>query len=104
MSEIFDIIIAVNRLKDHILSLTNRVEKLSDRVDSLSKYPPLVALNGLIEESVAAEYLHLSLVELRRMRSRGEIPFKKFHRKVLYEVDDIRTFLEKSTMQHSSSP
>jgi hypothetical protein len=101
MSEIFDIISAVNRLKDHVTFLTTRVDKLSDRVDDLSKYPPLIALNGLVDESVAAKYLHLSYRELRRMRSNGEIPFKKFHRKILYDVDDIRAYLNKTTIQPS---
>lgn len=102
MSEIFDIISALNRLKDHVTHLTSRVEKLADRVDDLSKYPPLIALSGLMDETVAAKYLHLSIVELRRMRSKGEIPFKKFHRKVLYEVDDIRAYLNKTRVDVSS--
>ena len=93
MSEIFDIISAVNRLKE-------QVSVLNTRIEDLSKYPPLIALSGLMEEAVAAKYLHLSIIEMRLMRSRGEIPFKKFHRKILYEVDDIRSFLNKTTVQH----
>ena len=99
MSEIFDIISAVNRLKD-------QVKELNIRIDDLSKYPPLIALSGLMLESVAAKYLHVSIIEMRLMRSRGEIPFKKFHRKILYEVEDIRAYLNKTTVHprsHGSS-
>lgn len=98
MSEIFDIILAVNNLKDHVTFLTTRVDKLSDCVDDLSKYPPLIALSGLMDEATAAKYLHLSYRELRRIRSKGEIPFKKVHRKILYEIDDIRSYLNKTTV------
>lgn len=103
MSEIFDIIFAINRLKEHITSLTSRVDKLSDHVDDLAKYPPLVALSGLMEEGVAAKYLHLSCRELRRMHSNGELPFKKFHRKIIYEVDDIRAYLDKTNVKPTTA-
>ena len=92
MTEIFDIISAVNRLKE-------QVSVLNTRIDDLSKYPPLMALGGLMDEVVAAKYLHISYRELRRMRSKGEIPFKKVHRKILYEVDDIRAYLDKTKVQ-----
>jgi hypothetical protein len=86
MSEIFDIIIAVNRLKD-------QVETLNSRIDKICKDPGLIAFNKYVNERTAAKLLDISQAELRKMRSKGEIAFIRHHRKVLYHVDAINHYL-----------
>ncbi len=51
MQHIFKTLFSVN----HVTSLTSREDKLSDRVNDFAKYSPLVALIGLMEESVAVK-------------------------------------------------
>jgi hypothetical protein len=53
MNEIFDIITAVNRLKD-------RVDDLDSRIAFLCKYPSMVAFNDYVEEDAACRILHVS--------------------------------------------
>ncbi len=86
MSEIFDIITAVNRLADHIKHLTVRI-------DNLCKNPALIANDKYVNEKTAAKLLHISHAELRKMRSLGEIAYIRHHRKVLYHVDAINQYL-----------
>jgi hypothetical protein len=86
MSEIFDIIVAVNRLADHVIHL-------SARIDNLCKNPSLIAHDKYVNEKTAAKLLHISQAELRKMRSKGEIAFIRHHRKVLYHVDAINHYL-----------
>jgi hypothetical protein len=91
MTEIFDIITAVNRLKD-------RVDDLDSRIAFLCKYPSLVAFNDYVEEEAACKILHVSPRQLRRMRSRKEITFTRFHRKIMYPVSSLNQYLEKMTV------
>lgn len=96
MNEIFDIINAVNHLKD-------RVDDLDSRIAFLCKYPSLVAFNEYVEEEVARKMLHLSARQLRKMRSKGEITFTRFHRKIMYPVSSLNQYLVKMTVPQENS-
>jgi hypothetical protein len=91
MSEIFDIIIAVNRLADY-------VKHLSERIDNLCKNPSLIAHDKYVNEKAASKLLHISQAELRKMRSKGEIAFIRHHRKVLYHDEVINQYLAERTV------
>jgi hypothetical protein len=90
MTEIFDLIHSVNRLN-------GKVDELNSRLEFLFKYPSIVAFSGYIGEREASEVLHLSVRELRKMRCNGEIPFARFHRKIMYKASDLQDYLERMT-------
>jgi hypothetical protein len=92
MNEIFDIIIAVNRLAEHVIHL-------SARIDNLCRNPSLIAQDKYVNERTAARLLHISQAELRKMRSKGEIAYIRHHRKVLYNVDAINQYLADNTVK-----
>jgi hypothetical protein len=92
MKEIFDIITAVNHLKD-------RVDDLEARIAYLCKYPSFAGFNDYVEEEIACKILHISSTELRKMRSSGEITFTRFHRKIMYPVSSLNQYLEKMTIK-----
>ncbi len=92
MQEIFDIIKAVNLLKD-------QVEKLNSRIDNLSKNPHLFVSGMEVTERDASKLLHVSIRELQRMRKNGEISFIRHHRKILYPIDAINQYLKEKTIQ-----
>jgi excisionase family DNA binding protein len=91
MKEIFDIITAVNRLKD-------RVDDLDTRIAYLCKYPSIAAFNDYVEEEVACSILHVCKSKIYRMRHRKEIPFFKDQRKVLYPVSALEQYLKDHTL------
>jgi hypothetical protein len=92
MTEIFDIITAVNRLKD-------RVDDLDSRIALLCKYPSLIAFNDWVEEEAACRILHVCKSKIYRMRRRKEIPFFKDQRKVLYPVFGLVEYLKCHTIE-----
>jgi len=96
MEEIFDIIKAVNLLKD-------QVEKLNIRIDNLSKNPHLFVSGMEVDEKTASKLLHVGIRELQRMRKKGEISFIRHHRKILYPVDSINRYLKEKTIQSKIS-
>ena len=96
MTEIFDIISAVNRLKD-------RVDDLDSRIAFLCKYPSLVAFNDYVSEEIACKILRISSRELRKMRSKGEITFTRFHRKIMYPASSLNHYLETMTVKQKHS-
>ena len=92
MNEIFDIITAVNRLKD-------QVEKLNGRIDYICKYPALIASDQTVSESIACKLLHVSRTEIIKMRKNNEISFIRHHRKILYPMNAINQYLAERTVQ-----
>jgi len=96
MNEIFDIITAVNRLKD-------RVDDLDARIALLCKYPSLVAFNDYVEEKAACMLLHVSQSKIYQMRQKGEIPYFRKHRKILYPVASLFQYLANNTVQIKDS-
>jgi hypothetical protein len=88
MSEIFDIIVAVNRLKDKVI-------ELSSRIDYLYKYPSIIATDKLVEEVAARKMLHCGRSTLYLMCEKGEITFCVQHHKRLFHVDSINEYIAK---------
>jgi hypothetical protein len=84
MTELFDIISAVNRLKDQVIALNKRV-------DFICKYPSLIGNVKYIDELTACKMLKVSRRSLRRMRSQKEIDFIQYHRKFAYSLRSIAT-------------
>jgi hypothetical protein len=96
MKEIFDIINAVNHLKD-------RVDDLDARIAFLCKYPSLVAFNDYVEEEAACKMLHVSPSKIYQMRRKGEIPYFRGRRKILYPVTGLVEYLSNNTVQINNS-
>ncbi len=91
MYEIFDIIVAINNLKEKIVELTSRV-------DFLCKYPSVIASDQYVDEQTACKLLHLSSLTLWRMRVNNEITYTRSHRKILYSVSSIRQYLDNKSV------
>ena len=96
MSEIFDIIVAVNRLKD-------QVKELASRIDSLCKNPSAIAFAKYVDEAAACKILNLSSRELRKMRCADELTFIRFHRRIMYPVESLNQYLEKMTVKRNDA-
>jgi hypothetical protein len=96
LNEIFDIITAVNRLKE-------RVDNLDSRIAFLCKYPSIVAFNDYVEEEAACRILHVSSSKIYQMRQKGEIPYFRKCRKILYPVASLVQFLADNTVQIKKS-
>lgn len=94
MNEIFDIVNAVNHLKD-------RVDDLDSRIAFLCKYPSLVAFNDYVEEAAACRLLHVSPGKIYRMRQKGEIPYFRGKRKILYPVKGLAEYLSRNTIPNA---
>ena len=92
MSEIFQIIKAVNNLKD-------KFEILNRKVDRLIKEPEMIKLKGHVDQATACKLLHISTSKLRAIRNAGEIAYTTFHRKNLYPVSGINDFLKRHTIK-----
>jgi hypothetical protein len=96
MNEIFDIVNAVNRLKD-------RVDDLEARIGFLCKYPSIVAFNDYVEEDAACRILHVSSSKIYQMRQKGEIPYFRKCRKILYPAASLVQYLADNTVQIKDS-
>ena len=92
MQEIYDIITAINRLKD-------KTKELSDKIDFLAKSPSQQLTNKYLDIDAACKILHLSYRTLAKMRIDGTIPFIKIRRRILYEASDLHEYLEKNCKQ-----
>ena len=97
MSEIFDIIAAVNRLKD-------RVDYLCPRIDFLCKYPSVLEAEKYVDEKTACHILRVKRTILFRLRRTGEIEFIRHHRKNLYTLESILKYLESQKQKPESPP
>jgi len=87
--EVFDIITAVNRLKDKVI-------ELSCKIDSLTKSPVQQLTAQYADEAAACKILHIRPRALAKMRADGSIPFIKVRRKILYLASDLQEFLERN--------
>ncbi len=96
MSEIFDIIAAVNRLKD-------RVDYLCSRIDFLCRYPSVLEAEKYVDEKTACKILRVKRTTFLLLRKKGEIEFIRHHRKVLYELESLHRYME-SQLQKSQPP
>ena len=95
MSEIFDIIAAVNRLKD-------RIDYLAARIESLLKYPHLINTDRYISEDSLSRMLKLSRPSLLQLRKSGALTYIRYHRKILYPLEDVQKYLKSITYNHHS--
>jgi hypothetical protein len=84
--EIFDIIVAVNRVKE-------KLNELSLKVDFLSK-PLSEQLNRkYLTSDDTAKILKISPRTLAKIRADGSIPFMKVRRKIVYSAPDLEEYL-----------
>jgi excisionase family DNA binding protein len=87
--EIFDIVVAVNRLKDAFY-------RLEAKVDFLAK-PMSQQLNRkFLDSNDAARILKISRRTLAKMRSDGSLPFIRVRRKIIYAASDIEEYLKEN--------
>jgi hypothetical protein len=89
MSEIFDMINAINRLRD-------KVTELSSKIDNLYASPLPLIDKKYIDEATACKILHVCPRLLAQMRTNQEIPFIKIHRRFLYLTSDLDDYLYKN--------
>ena len=94
MIEVFEIISAINRLKDKIIELSEKI----DLIPKSSSVPPV---GDYLEEDKASEFLHLSTRTLFRLRSDKIIPFIKSNRRVIYKKSDLENYLSKNNKGNS---
>lgn len=89
MIEVFDIITAVNRLKEKVI-------ELSGKIDSLMKSPTQQLNVKFVDEAAACKILHICPRVLAQMRTDKEIPFIKVRRRILFLASDLEEYLEKN--------
>ncbi|HEY3390192.1 MAG TPA: helix-turn-helix domain-containing protein [Prolixibacteraceae bacterium] len=89
MIEIFQVIAALNRLKQ-------TVNELGSKIDYLSKSPSQQLGQKYMDNEAAAKALHVSLRTLAKMRADGSIKFSKVRHKVLYRASDLNEYLQKN--------
>ncbi len=85
---IFDLIKAVNKMKDKLVLL-------ADKVDFLAKSPSYQLSKKYLSEHEACRILRCSRQMLNQMRDNNEIPFYRIHRRILYQASDLHEYLEK---------
>jgi hypothetical protein len=91
MEEIFEIVKAVNRMKE-------KIAELATKIDLVLKTTPLQDVNPpdqYVEEETACRILHCCPRTLAKHRSEGSIPFIKNGKKILYLTSDLHQFLER---------
>ena len=89
MTEIFDIITAINHL-------TEKVTELSSKIDNMNAIPLPQTNEKYIDEAAACKILHVCPRLLAQMRTNKEIPFIKIHRRYLYLTSDLDDYLYKN--------
>ncbi|HEY3388235.1 MAG TPA: helix-turn-helix domain-containing protein [Prolixibacteraceae bacterium] len=87
MDEIFEIINALNRLKDKII-------ELSSKIDLLVKGPSPQLTGKYVNDEAASKIMRISPRTLAKMRAEGTIPFIKIRRRILYLVADLNDYLD----------
>ena len=85
--EIFDIIVAVNRLKEKIMDL-------SSKIDNLAASPSQQLNKKYLDEVAACKLLRVSPRTLARMRTAGTIPYIRIRRRILFHSSDLNDYLD----------
>ena len=85
---IFDLIRSVNKMKD-------RIVQLAEKIDFLSKTPAHQLSKKYLSEAEACRILKCSRQMLTRMRDNNELPFYRIRRRILYQASDLHDYLEK---------
>lgn len=96
MTELFDVITAINRLKD-------KVAELSRRVDFIIRYPSLIGNVKYLDEKTVMKMLKVSKATLFRLRAHNQIDYISYGRKILYNKDSIDEFLKKRSKNSKSA-
>jgi hypothetical protein len=96
MSEIFDIIVALNKLKE-------QVYQLSVRLDTIIKNPDKFRANKFYDEYTVCKLLQVNYRSLLRLRNNGFLPFFRFNRHVVYLVSDIEKFITQNKINNPKS-
>jgi len=94
MSELFDVITAINALRSDF-------NKLNADVRFMLKYPSMVTFSEYIEEPKAAKMIHYSIRSIQRLRAYGIIPFVQTGKKVLYKASDLHAYMNS---KHQNTP
>jgi len=87
MQEIYEIVKALNRLKDHVGELTKQIE-------FLSKSPSQQLTRKWLDTQAVCRILRVSDRTLMKMRNEGVLPFSKVRRRFMYRSSDIQEYLE----------
>jgi excisionase family DNA binding protein len=96
MKEIFDIIRAVNQLKDII-------QRFSLKLDKLLKNPHNLNNNQFYDEETVCNLLHCSYRTVLRLRNSGFLPFIRVSRRVLYPISEVTKYLLSKKININSS-
>jgi len=91
MSEIYDIVCAINRLK-------SQFEKLNARLEHLLKFPALLSFKKIVDERTAADLLNISVRELQRIRKKGDILYIVHKRRINYPVSAINQYISSHSL------
>jgi excisionase family DNA binding protein len=89
---IFDLIHAMNKMRDKIVDQWSKVE-------NLSKSPAFRLNKKYLSEEEACRVLRCSRQFLLQLRDNGEIPYYRIHRRIMYQASDLHEFLEKHYVQ-----
>ena len=95
--EIFDIITAVNRLKE-------KVTELSSKIDNLTASPLQQLNKKYLDEAAACKLLRISPRTLAKMRNDGTIPFIRIRRRILYLASDLNDYLDHRCFRKGDPP
>ena len=87
--EIFDIVVAVNRVTDKLIDLERKV-------DFLAKPMSQQLMKKYLTSNDVAKILKISKRTLAKMRADFAIPFIKIRRKIIYSAIDVEEYLETS--------
>jgi hypothetical protein len=91
MSEIFEIIKAVNRLTDKVIENSGKIDSL---LSAFSRQPSQDLNGQYVNEETACAILHRCPNTLLNLRKNGDLPYLKVGKKVLYKLSDLKSFLE----------
>ena len=89
MEEIFEIIRAINRLKE-------KIDENSAKIDTLIKTPPQQSDSKYAEADEACKILKISPRTLAKLRAEIKIPYIKNGHKIRYLVSDLHEYLERN--------
>jgi len=87
MEEVFEVVKAVNRLTDHVVVLTSRIDShiKAHENEHNPKY---------VDEASACEILFIKPRTLAKLRSDGLIPYRKIGKKNIFLSADLYNYLD----------
>jgi hypothetical protein len=91
--EIFEAIKAINRLSDHVVVLTTRIDShiKAHENEHNPKY---------VDERRACEILFIKSRTLAKMRADGQIPYRKIGKKNIFLTADLYEYIESTSVEH----